>query len=91
MIERAKIGDLVLATWLDAASHDEWQPNAELAKSQPPLIESVGFVVRSDRVALTLAGPRDGSSSSCAIVIPRQMLQTSKIIKVAKNARKTRS
>lgn len=56
----AKVGDLVLIEWIDSASTDHWREGDDLAKwaDGECICMSVGWVVRRNRVTITVAGDR---------------------------------
>ena len=53
-VKPPKPGTLVLIDWLDASSDHGWQPSADV-KNKPDPVRSVGWVLKHDKHAITLA------------------------------------
>ena len=76
--------DLVLVTWDDAASVDQWRPIEDAASDKPAIIETVGFVVYNDRSHLTLAGSYYDRTVCSTMLIPRAVVKSVKVLRKAK-------
>jgi hypothetical protein len=69
---------LVLIEWLDAMSDDAgWKPWKRVAKQEPVLVHSVGYVVSDVPAFMTLAGSVVAIDGTCDgdVTIPRSMIQ----------------
>jgi hypothetical protein len=76
----------VLVEWLDAMSDDAgWKSWKKVAKQEPVLVHSLGYVVRDEPGFMTLAGSVvviDGTLDG-DVTIPRSMIQAVRELKVA--------
>lgn len=47
---------LVLVKWYDAVSHEKsgWKPQEEVANTKPPLIRTVGWILKQDKKKIVL-------------------------------------
>lgn len=76
---------LILVEWLDAMSDDAgWKSWKKVAKQEPVLVHSVGYVVRDEPEFLTIAGSVvviDGTLDG-DVTIPRSMVKKIHELKV---------
>ena len=48
--------NLVKVEWIDAAGCTSWQPLGDAQRANPSRIVSIGYKIRDDKIALTVAG-----------------------------------
>ncbi|HYC64623.1 MAG TPA: hypothetical protein VEC14_07835 [Reyranellaceae bacterium] len=76
---------LVLVRWLDAVSDDSgWKPLAKLRQQKPPLVRSVGWIVKQERGYLTLAASLVGDDADGDVTIPVGMIRSVEQLAVKK-------
>lgn len=68
---------LVLIRWLDAVSDDSgWKKVSHVAKQSPPLVKSVGWVIRRTKTKITLAASLVHDDCDGDVTIPIGMVRS---------------
>lgn len=70
---------LLLVTWHDAATnHAGWAKLTEIASATPPVVRSVGWLLKRTKKHIVIAGSIVGDEGSCDVVIPTGMILSEK-------------
>lgn len=84
---------MVRVEWEDSANVSRWHGLAEFQKEVPLLCVSVGYVIRDDEVALSVASsydgqPNDAGNVNDATIIPRSAVRKVERLRVSKRGKK---
>jgi hypothetical protein len=65
----------VLVEWIDATSHDPWEPSSDVT-FETHTITTVGYLVHEDEkvIGLALNIDKEGDAISCTMTIPRPVI-----------------
>ena len=73
---------LVRVDWDDACSNDGWRPTDTLDKAERLKIQSVGFVIRSNKKEMVLAQSlSEIDNVSCTMAIPKGCIRKVRILR----------
>lgn len=73
---------LLLVTWRDAATnHAGWAKLTEIAAATPPIVRSVGWLLKRTKRHIVIAASIVGDEGSCDVVIPLGMIVSEKELK----------
>lgn len=71
---------IVLIEWEDADTDHGWE-ELEDSDFSPTLASTVGFLIKEDDAAVSIASTYSGSSTNNRMRIPKGMIKTMKVIK----------
>jgi hypothetical protein len=58
--------DIVIVEWVDAHSEDGWHDVGKAIKATPPVMHTVGYLLRQDEEVVTITATLDSESDCCS-------------------------
>lgn len=74
---------IIKVDWEDSATYREWYDEEEIKKliEETPLIQSIGYLVKENEIAIAIASNNDGDKFSATTIIPKKCIKGIKYVK----------